>query len=87
MQLTAAPVANRQGTYQLGVWLRDSMAGIGTMTFWDPDTGVFAALGHGINDVDTAALMPLESGGIMGGHRVRGGAGPGRRAGGAPRGL
>ena len=65
MQLTAAPVANRQGTYQLGVWLRDSMAGIGTMTFWDPDTGVFAALGHGINDVDTAALMPLESGGIM----------------------
>lgn len=65
VQLTAAPVANRQGTYQLGVWLRDSMAGIGTMTFWDPDTGVFAALGHGINDVDTAALMPLESGGIM----------------------
>ena len=65
MQLTAAPVANRQGTYQLGVWLRDSMAGIGTMTFWDPDTGVFAALGHGINDVDTAALLPLESGGIM----------------------
>ena len=49
----------------MGVWLRDSMAGIGTMTFWDPDTGVFAALGHGINDVDTAALMPLESGGIM----------------------
>lgn len=65
VQLTAAPVANRQGTYQLGVWLRDSMAGIGTMTFWDPDTGVFAALGHGINDVDTASLMPLESGGIM----------------------
>ena len=64
MQLTAAPVANRQGTYQLGVWLRDSMAGIGTMTFWDPDTGVFAALGHGINDVDTAVLMKLQSGAI-----------------------
>ena len=42
------------------------MAGIGTMTFYDPDSGVFAALGHGINDVDTAKLMPLETGSIMG---------------------
>ena len=44
IQLTAAPVENNQGVYQLGVWLRDSMAGIGTMTFYDPDTGIFAAL-------------------------------------------
>ena len=65
LQLSAAPVANSQGVYQLGVWLRDSMAGIGTLTFYDPDSGIFAALGHGINDVDTAKLMPLESGGIM----------------------
>ena len=41
------------------------MAGIGTLTFYDPDSGVFAALGHGINDTDTAMLMPLESGSIM----------------------
>ena len=66
MQLRAAPVENRRGVYQLGVWLRDSMAGIGTMTFYDPDSGLFAALGHGINDVDTAVLMPLEAGAIMG---------------------
>ena len=65
LQLTAAPVENSQGVYQLGIWLRDSMAGIGTMTFYDPDSGIFAALGHGINDVDTATLMPLESGSIM----------------------
>ena len=65
VQLTAAPVENNQGVFQLGVWLRDSMAGIGTMTFYDPASGVFAALGHGINDVDTAQLMPLESGSIM----------------------
>ena len=65
LQLTAAAVENSQGVYQLGVWLRDSMAGIGTMTFYDPASGVFAALGHGINDVDTAMLMPLESGNIM----------------------
>ena len=65
LQLTAAPVENSQGVWQLGVWLRDSMAGIGTMTFYDPSSGVFGALGHGINDVDTAMLMPLESGSIM----------------------
>ena len=65
LQLTAAPVENSQGVWQLGVWLRDSMAGIGTMTFYDPASGVFGALGHGINDVDTAMLMPLESGSIM----------------------
>lgn len=65
LQLTAAAVENSKGVYQLGVWLRDSMAGIGTMTFYDPDSGVFGALGHGINDVDTSLLMPLESGSIM----------------------
>ena len=65
LQLTVAPVENNQGVYQLGVWLRDSMAGIGTMTFYDPDSQMFAALGHGINDVDTATLMPMESGSIM----------------------
>ncbi len=65
VQLTAEAVENSQGVYQLGVWLRDSMAGIGTMTFYDPASGSFAALGHGINDVDTAMLMPLESGSIM----------------------
>lgn len=53
------------GTYKLGAWIRDSMAGIGTMTFYDPSTGTFGALGHGINDVDTSMLMPIQSGGIM----------------------
>ena len=65
VQLSAQAVETAQGCYQLGVWLRDSMAGIGTITYYDPNTGVFAALGHGINDVDTAMLMPMESGSIM----------------------
>jgi len=65
IQLTAQPVENRDGVAQLGVWLRDSMAGIGTVTFYDPARGTFAALGHGINDTDTATLMPLEKGSIM----------------------
>lgn len=65
VQFTAQAVACADGTYKLGAWIRDSMAGIGTMTFYDPDSGLFGALGHGINDVDTSLLMPLESGSIM----------------------
>ena len=65
LQLTALAVENRQGVRQLGVWLRDSMAGIGTVTYYDPNSGAFGALGHGINDTDTAALMPMETGSIM----------------------
>ena len=65
LQFTAAGAEDESGTYKLGAWLRDSMAGIGTVTFYEPDSGLFAALGHGINDIDTAMLMPLESGSIM----------------------
>ncbi len=66
MQMTVqAAKCTSDGTYKLGAWIRDSMAGIGTITFVDPETGTFGALGHGINDVDTAQLMPLQSGGIM----------------------
>ena len=66
LQVTAQAVqCATDGTYKLGAWLRDSMAGIGTVTYYDPVTGAFGALGHGINDVDTAQLMPLETGGVL----------------------
>jgi stage IV sporulation protein B len=66
VQLTAQAVqCSTDGSYKLGAWIRDSMAGIGTTTFYDPETGIFGALGHGINDIDTALLMPLQSGSIM----------------------
>lgn len=66
VQVTAQAVkCSTDGTYKLGAWLRDSMAGIGTVTYYDPDTGEFGALGHGVNDVDTAQLMPMESGGVL----------------------
>ena len=65
-QLTAQAVqCSSDGAYKLGAWIRDSMAGIGTMTFYDPESKIFGTLGHGINDIDTAMLMPLESGSIM----------------------
>ena len=66
VQLTGEAVqCSADGSYKLGAWIRDSMAGIGTLTWYDPETGVFAALGHGINDVDTGSLMPLQTGAIM----------------------
>ena len=66
IQFTAHAVrCGSDGQYKLGAWIRDSMAGIGTVTFWDPESGTFGALGHGINDVDTAQLMPLQSGSIL----------------------
>ncbi len=63
--LEAKGVEGSDGTVKLGAWIRDSLAGIGTMTFYDPENGVFGTLGHGINDTDTNLLMPLNVGAIM----------------------
>ena len=65
LNVTAVPVQGEDGSWRLGAWTRDSMAGVGTLTFYDPDTGAYGALGHGITDTDTAQLMPLSSGSIM----------------------
>lgn len=53
-----------EGHYKIGAWIRDSTAGIGTMTFVKPDTGVYASLGHGISDVDTGQLLTVSQGSI-----------------------
>ena len=65
VSLTVEPEANDRGVYCIGAWIRDSMAGIGTMTYYDPETGAFGALGHGITDVDTAMLMPFANGAVL----------------------
>lgn len=54
-----------QKRYKAGLWVRDSSAGIGTMTFYDPATHVFAGLGHAVCDVDTGEILPLMSGAIV----------------------
>lgn len=68
-QLTSlhlSPVrSSLDNNYHLGLWVRDSSAGIGTMTFYDPNNGCFAGLGHAICDVDTGQLMPLSQGEIV----------------------
>lgn len=65
LHATATPRQDADGRYRLGAWVRDSMAGVGTLTYFDPATGAYGALGHGITDVDTRTLMPLSGGAIM----------------------
>lgn len=63
--LTVQPKRSDSGDWAIGAWIRDSMAGIGTLTYYDPSEGVFGALGHGVTDTDTAQLMPFSSGTIL----------------------
>lgn len=65
-QAALRPVrSDTDGLYKAGLWVRDSTAGIGTLTFYNPNTKYFAGLGHGICDADTEELMPLLSGDIV----------------------
>lgn len=56
------PVKTQKNEYKLGLWVRDSSAGVGTVTFYDPKTGNFGALGHGLTDIDTEQLINISSG-------------------------
>ena len=51
--------------WRLGVWVRDSTAGVGTLTYYDPATGAYGALGHAITDSDTGSLLPVREGALM----------------------
>ena len=53
------------GAVRLGAWVRDSTAGVGTLSFYDPDTGRYAALGHAITDGDTGAVLTVSEGKIL----------------------
>ena len=66
MTVVVTPVKSvADGEYRCGIWVRDSSAGIGTVTFYDPATGVFGGLGHAVCDVDTGETMPLSSGEVV----------------------
>ena len=56
------PIKMYNNQYKLGLWVRDSAAGVGTVTFYEPSTKSFAALGHGITDIDTEKLINIASG-------------------------
>ena len=57
------PEQDVDGKYKLGIWVRDNAQGVGTMTYIQPNH-TFGALGHGINDTDTAGLMEVKSGSL-----------------------
>ena len=59
------PVMGLSGAWYLGLWLRDGIAGIGTVTFQDPESGLFGALGHGVNADGGERLTPI-TGGVIG---------------------
>ena len=59
------PVQTKNNEYKIGLWVRDSAAGIGTMTYYEPSTGKFAALGHGITDIDTGELLNISNGELL----------------------
>lgn len=64
--LSLKPVmSDTEKKYKSGIWLRDTAAGIGTVTFINPENNAFGGLGHGICDVDTGTLMPLRRGTIV----------------------
>lgn len=66
VELVISPVqAKEDRLYKLGVWVKDKTAGIGTLTFFDPTTKVFGALGHAIVDPETGSLLSVAEGELL----------------------
>ena len=53
------------GLYRMGAWVRDSTAGVGTLSYYNPQNGTYGALGHAINDGDTGKLLPVRMGSLL----------------------
>lgn len=64
MQTDITPVKSRN-TYKIGLWVRDAAAGVGTLTFYEPNTNLFMALGHGISDIDTEEIVNIANGELV----------------------
>lgn len=63
--LTLTPARTDDGKWSAGIYVRDSASGIGTVTFLDPDTGIFGGLGHGVCDAGSGALIPVSRGTVL----------------------
>ncbi len=55
----------KEKAYKIGLYIRDTAAGIGTMTFYDPKSGRYGALGHVISDMDTKKPIDIKQGSII----------------------
>lgn len=63
IEVSLKPAESSNGTYMLGIWVRDDLAGVGTLTYYRQD-GSFGALGHAVSDGETGTLMEMEAGWI-----------------------
>ena len=61
IEVSLNPVKSVSGKYMLGVWVRDDLAGVGTLTYYKAD-GTYAALGHAVSDSDTGTIMSMAEG-------------------------
>ena len=61
-ECSITPVKTNEEEYKLGLWVRESAAGVGAVTLYEPATQSFGALGHGITDIDTGDLLNIASG-------------------------
>lgn len=59
------PTKTEENEYKLGLWVRDAAAGVGTITYYDPESQMFGALGHGILDIDTDQLIDIAKGEVI----------------------
>jgi len=58
------PARSAEDQWMLGIWLRDSISGIGTLTFCDPQSGTYGALGHSISGCEAGFAVPFKDGNI-----------------------
>ena len=65
LECNIKPNQTSSGDYKLGLWVRDSSAGIGTITYIEPSTNNFVALGHGITDIDTGSILNISKGELI----------------------
>ncbi len=66
MEVSLTPKRDQaSGSYRLGIWVRDSTAGVGTLSFFDPKSGAYGALGHAITDADTGQPLSVRQGQVM----------------------
>ena len=64
METPLVPV-QQDGVWRVGVWVRDSTAGVGTLSYYDPESKTYGALGHAISDPDTGLIMPVKLGNLF----------------------
>jgi len=62
-EVKITPILAKNGTYKLGVWVKDDLAGVGTITYVTKE-GEFGALGHGMNDGETDDILDIREGAV-----------------------